>query len=376
MRIFDHRKKEWLWLIGLLLCSVTIFSISNLWFVFWDLDIFPYVDQGKIAHYYINYYDFGFVKRGLVASLIKTLVGQPTVAFIHYAGFIMGLVVCCLGTYLIWKMREHFGTKSYLLFAAFIIFNSGTFINLGYDMGRFDQLLIICSILSLYFIRQGALFKLIAISVVALLIHEMYIILFFPLLLYIVVYHSEFTWRELRYWGFSIGLVLAFLFFLGKIEGKSFEQIAQTIEVDGFQFWKFGVIWTRTLGENLSYTLDYISGYSPEAAIRLIFGAVYTLVTLIVLTMISTYNKMDWYGYGVILMAGLIIFFLAIDYSRWYSLIIINSFIYFGFCTLCRDESRDGKLVLTKSHMAVISLLLILGLILGPIGIMRAFPLF
>lgn len=375
MKIFDSKKIDWLWLAGLLLCSITIYSVSNLLFIFWDFDLFPYMDQGKIAHYYINYYDFGFVKRGLVASLIQTF-GHPTVAMIHYTGYVMGLAVCGLGSYLIWKMRDYFGAKSYILFTAFLMFNSGTFTNLGYDLGRFDQLLIICSIASLYFIRQGALIKLIAVSIAALLIHEMYIILFFPLLLYVAVYHSEFKWGELGGWVLSVGLVMVFLFFFGKIEGKSVEQIANTIDVEGFQFWKSGIIWTRTLGENLSYTSEYISGYSPEAVIRLVFGAVYTLLTLILLTMISTYNKMDWYGFGVILLAGLAIFILAIDYSRWYSLIIINSFLYFGFCTLCRGESGKGQVVLTKPHMAIMSLLLIAGLILGPIGIMRAFPLF
>jgi hypothetical protein len=161
MRLFytDLKNKN-LVLLGIIAFSgIAIFTITHLRFIFWDFDLFPYVEPGKIAHYYINYYDFGFVKRGLVSSLITTTGEYPSVSFVNYLAYSLGIVICFFSAYLVYKMRVYFNNWSYILFAFFIIFSPATFMNLGYDLGRFDQLLIICSILSFYFIKKGSLLK-------------------------------------------------------------------------------------------------------------------------------------------------------------------------------------------------------------------------
>jgi hypothetical protein len=190
-----------------------------------------------------------------------------------------------------------------------------------------------------------------------------------------MIFHSKFDFRQLGYLVLGIGIVMGILFFFGKIETKSVEEIASTISVDGFEFWDSGVIWKRTLEENIVYTAGIISGFSSAKIIPLIYGGAYTLLVFALLAMISTFNKMDWYGYLVILLASLPIFFLAIDYSRWYSLMTINGFLYFGFCIFNEKEKDNTGITLTNQHLAVCSLLLIFGLILGPIGIIHSFPL-
>lgn len=372
----DHKKENIVLLGSIILTGIAIFVIANLRFIFWDFDLFPYLEPGKITHYYINYLDFGFTKRGLVGSFLAITYGYPTVSFISYLAFFIGITTCCIAAYLIYKLRNYFNKWSYILFASFVVFNSGTFMNLGYDLGRFDQLLIICSILSFYLIREGTLIKVIAISAIGLLIHEMYLIMFFPLLFYVVVFYSNFSSLEILYLLLGIVIVAGILFFFGKIESKSVDQIAQTISVEGFSFLDAGIIWKRTLEDNILYTVGFISDLSFGQSISIIYGGLYTLLIFVLLIMISSFNEMDWYGYIVILLTSSPIFFLAIDYSRWYSLIIINGFIYFGFCIFSGVGKKNNKVILTREHKWATSLLLIIGAILGPIGIIRSFPLF
>jgi hypothetical protein len=378
MRFFDtaFKRKNIILLSVLMLAGIAIFVVTHLRFIFWDPHLFPYVESGKIAHYYINYYDFGFVKRGLIPSVIKTTGMYPTVNTVKYLAFTVGIATCGLASYMIFKMRGYFDQWSYILFVVLIIFNSGTFANWGYDLGRYDQLLLICSILSFYFITQGALIKLIIISAIALLIHEVYLIMFFPILFYAVVSHSKFDFRQIGYLLLGIGIVMAALFFFGKIEDKSVEQIAQTIPVDGFYFGDAGIIWTRTLEDNFEYTSWFISEFSSGDIISLLYGGTYTLLVFVLLIMISIFNKMDWYGYLVIILASTAIFCLAIDYSRWYSLMMVNGFLYFGFCTFSMKDRKQEKVILTRQHLAICLLLSIFGLILGPVGVIRSFPLF
>lgn len=376
MRLFktDFNRENMALLSCLVLASIAMLIYTNLRFQHFDL--FPYVRPGIVAHYYVNYYDFSFVKRGLVASLIRTTGMYPGVNTVHYTGFFIGIAACCAASYGIFKMKNNFGYWSYLLLAALMVFNPGTFANMGFDLGRFDQLLIICSLLSFYYIRQGALLKVMIISAIALLIHELYIILFFPILFYTLVSHSNFSLRQIGFLLVVIGLVLGALFFFGEIENKNYKEVGETITVDGLYFGNYGIIWTRTLEANMAYTGKFLSGLPSGQIIRIIYGGTYTLLIFALLIMISLFNKMDWYGYLIILLTSAVIFFLAIDYSRWYSLMIVNGFLYFGFCSFSAKERQQDKLILTKQHLIVTALLLIIGFILGPIGVIRSFPFF
>lgn len=370
---YNSDLKKIAWVGGFTILCIAILSVSNIRFLFWDTDLFPYVESGKIAHYYINYLDFGFTKRGLVGTLLKITGSYPSVVTIEYMAFGMGLSICFTTGYAIYQLRSYFDSVSYILFAGLLIFNPGTLANLGYDLGRFDQLLILCTIFSLYFIYKGELLKLIAISIIGLLIHELFLIMFLPMLLYVTVSHSKLGLRETRYLVGTIASVLALLFFFGKIESKSFQEIAATITVEGFNFGDYGRIWKSTFWENIRYTFDSIATFSSGDLTKLALGATYTVLTFLLLIMIFSYNHLDWRGFALIFFASLPIFFLGLDYSRWYSLMIINGFVYFVFLIIHSEKSR---MQITNQHRTVILLLLIIGIILGPIGIIRSFPFF
>ncbi len=364
--------KKVAWLTVLPSICVIALCIFNLRATFWDADLFPFVHSGKIAHYYINYFDFGFAKRGLVGTIIKIPGSIPSVNFIRYLALGIGISVCGVIACFLFQLRSYFDNVSYVLFAGLLIFNSGTLPNLAYDLGRYDQLLILCAVFSLYYIYKEDLLKLTLLSIVALLIHELYLIMFLPMLLYIAAFHSKFEVRELGYLLGVIASILAILFFFGKIESKSVQEIATTVTVENFEFRKVGTIWKNTLLENFEYTMNYVGGYYSGKIIGLALGGLYTAVTLLVLIMISTHNNLDWRGLGVIFFASLPMFLLGIDYSRWYSLMIINGFIYFIYLVI---NSKSKQVKITRAHQTVISLLFIIGIILGPIGIIRSLPL-
>lgn len=366
----DHK---WIWTAVFTIVSAVLVLLANVAGVVWDFQAFPYVTPGKVAHYYINYVDFGFVKRGMVGTLLQATGGAPGVWLVRYIALGMGIAVCFLASRFLSALKKPAGNAGFFLLAAFILFNPATFANMGYDLGRFDQLLITCSLGTLYFISKNNPWPAAIISVLALLIHELYILVFFPILLYVAVFHSGFGRKQVLALVLPVAAAALLLFLFGKIEGQSVEQIAETFAaVEGFNFSNYGIIWKRTLESNIRYTLSYISRYESHIILKLSVGALYTLLVYLLLAMITTYNKLDWRGFVVILAASLPLFFIAIDYSRWYALIIINGLLYFGYLVL---KERPDSFAITRMHIYGLVLMIILGMLLGPLGVIQSFPL-
>lgn len=371
---YSRNNSHLLLLLGLVITSVGIASFYNLKYIHWDYAFFPYVGPGRIFNYYVNYFEFGFIKRGLVASVIKALIGYPTVRTVHWIGYSVSMMACVTGAYLIYRMRSYFAGTAFIFFAIFAVFNSATFANLGFHLGWLDHLLIICSFSSLYFIRRHKIFPLIIITVLALLIHEIYLILFFPVIAYIIWFRSDFTIRQIAYLSLSMVFVLLMLFFFGKIEGMTYQEIAKTFDIQGYTFGDYGIIWTRDLASNFYYTMDFITTTHYNRLFSWIIGGLYMVGVFGVIISIAIYNNLDLKGYLVILLCSLIIFPIAIDYSRWYGLMIINAFIYFGFSVFESEKSKPIELM--QWHYWIIAVFVIVSMVLGPIGYGRSFPLF
>lgn len=357
----------------LMVSSVGILIASNLSYGFLPVHLFPYVESGKLAHYYVNYFDVGFVKRGLFGSIISGLTGAPDIRHIRFFAFMLGLFICFLACFHVQKIRRYFDKRSYYLVAGLIIFSPATIFNIGQDLGRYDQLLMLCSILSLYAIKNRDIAKLIIITVTAVLIHELYIIMFFPVVLYVSLFHSELEFKKISWLLLILGALSLLIFFFGKIEHLNVPQIAEVLSTNEFKFNNLGLIWKRTISDNIRYTLGYLSDYSSRDILWLTAGAGYTLLIFLMLIGISVVNHLDYRGYIVILTASLPIFLLAIDYSRWYSLMMINTFIYFIYIV---KKEKANTLKISDGYAMGISLLVAGGIVLGPVGVIRSFPLF
>lgn len=360
--------------IALIVVALAILFMSNVGYgMYGDWHLFPFLRSGKIAHYYMNYFDFGFIKRGLFGTVIKLFIGTPSLNTVRFIAFITGVAICIILCYKISKLKQVCDKRDYYILIIFMLFNSGVIYNIGYDLGRYDQLLMICCVASYYAIKKNNIYALIIIAVIGVLIHEIYFIFFFPIILYTIIIHSDIDRKK-------ISLLLAVLFgvgilllLYGKIENKTLQQIASMIPTKKYRFDYVGVIWKRSIIQNITYTFGYISKYNRSEIIWLIAGAIYTSFVFLILIRLAAINDLDYRGYFVIIMASLPIFILAIDYSRWFSLIIINAFLYFLFTV---SQKRTGKIVVPKKYSVGIISLAAFGIILGPIGVIRSFPLF
>lgn len=359
-------------LVILTVSSLVVLICGNLQYFTLHFSYFPYVSSGVMAHYYIDYFSFGFIKRGLIGSIMGPFGLAPWSGLVRFVAFLIGTVVALTAAGFVYRLRKYFEPGLYDLFGAFVIFSPATILNIGFDLGRFDQLLILCSILALWFISRGDWIKLIAVSVVAVLIHELFLLFFFPILLYTAAFRSELEWKKAGYLLLAVGVVSILLFFFGRIESLTVSQIAEEIEPVDIHFQNFGVIWKQTLAGNFGYSMTYLSKLTGFERISLVAGTVYMGAVLVLTSSLARTNGLDRYGYIVLLLGALPVFLLAIDYSRWFSLLMTNGFIYFIFSVMQKGE----VVTITNGQRRAMIVLLVAGLILGPIGVIESFPAF
>ena len=148
----DSNTNDRMLAIGVLtLCGLIILYLANVKYLLFNYEWFPFVPSAKLSHYYINYFDFGFVKRGLVGSLLKAAVGEPSVFLVGYVALAIAAGICFLASYAVVGLRSRVDKTDFYLLAGLILFNPATIANIGYDLGRFDQALILYSIISFYY---------------------------------------------------------------------------------------------------------------------------------------------------------------------------------------------------------------------------------
>ena len=144
------------------------------------------------AYYYINYIDLGFIKRGLIGSILKifnlTNYDNPSIFILT----IHALITSFIG-FLFWTLAKSFFRnnqfKDKLLFYTIFLTSPVLFLRTGYDIGRMDSWLLLISLLTIFLISIEyfsfyviSIFVFLSISL-QIFIHEASILIYSPFLL-------------------------------------------------------------------------------------------------------------------------------------------------------------------------------------------------
>ena len=217
----------------------------------------------------ISYGEFGFVKRGLVGTLLQPVLpdhAYPTIirSSISY-GLAIGALLAIGSGLLMLRCHQRLPRLLFLLSPA-------TFLQLGYTFSWFDATLSVLFIGQVILLRgskarptpsparETARSILIgALAVVALLVHEVYLIAMAPLLAWFCLKRfgpSMRTWLPLLCIGITLGCVVAF----GSYEAGPFA-LAQQLGVPAQEA---PAEFTSSLGENIMATMRsiWLSGYA------------------------------------------------------------------------------------------------------------------
>ncbi|WP_089725664.1 hypothetical protein [Candidatus Thiosymbion oneisti] len=216
--------------------ACTAFFISFIFLNRWAFTELGVQSFGRLWHYYISYFDFGFKKRALFGTLLTEL-GLNKITSNEY---VFAYVIYALKIFLFTALILYFCLRAVPfdnLVGYAVVFLSPAFIlQSGYITGTQDfQLLIIMAILILFVKRDVWLTIL---SCVGVLMHELFIF-FLPAIFFLHTYRSEPQWqitqRKVAHavlLSLPVIIVIASVLFFGKIDTQeipkaSYEEVME-----------------------------------------------------------------------------------------------------------------------------------------------------
>lgn len=298
------------------------------------------------VHWLMNY-DYGFIKRGLVGSVVKALgfYNNPAIArtFIDiFSMIIYGLLLLSfiLVGYRILSLTRH---KAPAVMTVILFFSSGFLVMTGNLIGYFDHLWQIVTILCLMLIFKRQMLLAAVIQIPLILIHESYLVVGFPVIVLslVLVGYQKYGFAINRQYVAQASLVVAMpLLTFGTLslvqETRDTELFRQDITSYLTSYGYFEPHHLEDVIEAYLYRFsDYLREQSPQFIIRLtviqcwlntlpvLFFAVYYLHR----TFRPSFNILIKVLVVLTLIAPLSLHLIAWDYSRIWMYPIFHAFL-------------------------------------------------
>lgn len=342
----------------------------NRWFV---TDI-GYYSFGRVWQYYVNYFDYGFSRRSLIGTIIDTtrinnLIENPY--YFSYVFYALNIVLLSTLVFFYFIRNRVFNS----IYPYMLVFLSPAFIlQSGYLSGTQDiHLLIILTIIFLY-VRSWFVFLLL--SIIGLLIHELYIFMLPAAIISLYIKRNNGLEIKVKELSISIAIFLTLISLLIFI-------VFYSVDIQKEQF---ELIMSEKLGE-AAYNHTLWSGYyeifssvesnttgSIEFSSGLLDNFKYILIPVFYAVLFaflnSFYSKVEIWKKVIIffsLILPIFAFIVATDFYRWVGMSVNLSILY-----LISYSSQNGCAIPKKA----IVFLLIFSLLapFGAAGLERPFP--
>ena len=303
------------------------FDLSDTWFT---------------THYIVNYFDYEFLKRGLVGSFYKLFNGtysNEALCLLQLSFILLSVAI----THYFFSKHQLNKKYIYLLF----IISPATFMQFSYDFARFDCLLVSIFLLSVVFRHNLALF--ILFSTIGILTHELYIFTLLPasFLLFLSEKIDLTSLKEIFATSiaskvfYTLVLFILVVFAFGNYE-PGFEQFKEVSLRSNPSITEFFNLWNRSILKDLSAIVS-----TMPYSVVILFIFVYSAI-MIYFHLIGVKFKKPQY-YLIILMSSPV-FFIAWDWWRFLALIYISIFVVFVI------TERNKASVVSNKYMLLFSL--------------------
>ncbi|MES1939826.1 hypothetical protein T5B8_06271 [Salinisphaera sp. T5B8] len=334
----------------------------------------PGFSSFNALHFEINYLEHGFVRRALVGTLFQAVPEAARTPAIVVFGWVVIAVLAGLVTRLLYVLRRRMDRDQFRLLAVLWIAAPWTFMNLGYDFARLDQLNLLLLALSLYLVYRNRIVWLTVVSVAGLLIHEAY--LFYGLIP--VLAHAWVRYRPVSLatavvrlaWPVAAGLAtLVTIALAGRYEpGRAalIDSLGTRLADPNHNALN---VWLRSGLDNPHYVLARLDQGLFGAAELLVMAALVLAAVAVVIGFART-NGRSADPFILSPLAVLPLFCFGIDYARWMGLIAILSL------TVVTTRLLDGGFGQSRPLSARHTGLALLGMALaGPLGSVHLLPL-
>ncbi len=353
--------------------------------------IFAVVNSGDnllnewVTHqYFFSYQEFGFIKRGLVPSLLNLF---PNLLLTRTGLISVSLLIVACAILMFWGFMfwctVNISRVGRLTITLALLCSPALFMHMGADLGRYDWLGLVISFLSIAFIVRRTMIPVAFLVCLGILVHEAFSVIFVPLLCLITLISYK---AEL----FKIGtlpvkpllwilapsvLTLLCTMLWGRAElfnsgaeirahmggNAAFSDIALTPPIDE----PFDIL-TRSLGDNVDLLMSYLGpeGWMPRSYILSAYawGVFHLSVFIALLIKLGLRLRVEYLA----VLSPLLLNLIAVDYARFHALTAINTWVVFLFLLRLNPNIR----FLPTQYF----ILLACSGVLGPLGDIWAFP--
>lgn len=341
------------------------------------------------ASHWILSYDYGFIRRGLVGTIMKVWFPIITIEDIHHTALIAYCTFLVFLLIVFYVLLRYKG-KNGQLFRLILIFlaNPATISMLALDLGRFDLFLIMIMFLSMTLLLLNRHVWLIPILMItAMFIHEGFFILYAPTIVATIIFVYLWDEREKRILAtlvFSVIMVVAAFLVLYKYGRPTlgYEEFSSIIQSRS----TFGVT-ELSLRECYFSIIDHYKLASSslyEAGSIANFFAALLILSPVILILLNLWThalrncgaqRIACKLFFLATLSGLMVVPIATDYGRWFSGVIFCNFFAIFFLVIKGIIKIDELAEYTGGSFKVLFVSIILTyLLFGPLHDWEPYP--
>lgn len=344
-------------------------------------------------HWTVFTYEFGFIKRGFIGEILRILFDKPAREIVIALSY--GIVSAAVFALSFFYLRPYArATKNDIpniwLFVILALSHFSTLQFTLFDTGRFDQFGILFMALSIMAIENLKGIKITAtiiiLSVLGILIHEAYFLMFFPLVFSYWLFKDEKKTGKI----FALALIMALVLYVGlygNLKHTISRQAYLAHLVSNYGPWiskqPVWILYTttpqhlRVATQNFGLLIFYKVHAIWLIALIPSIIIIQKMIRLLYTTLKKNENKKKHPVIIVFLFLSpfspLALYFLGVDFGRWLSICVINIFVLLSvFLYSNKIYMRKCSNILDKNKNIVMIAVLI-SLLLGPLVKSRGF---
>ena len=292
------------------------------------------VTDYNLAQYYASYY-LEFLKRGLVGSLFSffSVPVNPLTVFAFSLG-VVNLIIIILYILSVSSFPSSGRENVFFMFLLAFVFSPATAQQFGNDIGRLDPVILLFMLISIWVALESKTkllpYFLVTFTILALLIHEIYVFIGLPLVLFSLYIRSQ--CRVLLslyvYLLSAVFFIMLIMLFYG---GANIEEtVHYLVQSTGLPQDRYPIaVWTSSLRENIIFT--YAKYGELKTWITLFKGGMILLPYILLIAFLIRGKKLTRSVKLFLIspLAVLPLFIIGIDFSRWIGIMIFNILIMF-----------------------------------------------
>lgn len=282
---------------------------------------------GRAWGYYVNYFDFGFVHRGLVGTIIALFVDSPVERHLLLPHFILPIFLLAAIVAAIMLARHYkLAPSERGLFLAILLLSPAFVTHYAYSTGDFNVLLATCFIATIILRNRPML--VVALLAVAMLVHELFFIVFVPALCVILYLEHGNKLKPAILYGAAAAMMFVLIASFGTVD-IGYEEYARILRTRIPDVGHTGYLeMSAGLEGNLAYTRPLYQ--SIDKVIRVTPMVVYWLIAL-ALFFPWAQSRFVQFLFVAACSTPIVLLPLGTDWFRWFSLAAVVTIVLGGF---------------------------------------------